>query len=50
MAYAIWSGIGIITIVIIGHLFINDNIDLRKALFVMLIVIGIVRLNLSTEH
>jgi len=50
MAYAIWSGIGIITIVIIGHLFFNENIDLKKALFIMLIVIGIVGLNLSTEH
>ena len=50
IAYAIWSGIGIIIIVIIGHLFFNENIDFKKALFIMLIVIGIVGLTLSTEH
>lgn len=50
IAYAIWSGIGIIFIVIIGHLFFNENIDFKKALFIMLIVIGIVGINLSIKH
>ena len=50
IAYAIWSGLGIVGIVLIGHLFFNDNIDFVKAIFIILIVIGIVGLNLSIKH
>lgn len=30
IAYTIWSGLGIISIAIIGHLFFNENIDIIK--------------------
>lgn len=50
IAYAIWSGLGIISITIIGHLFFRENIDFVKAVFITLIVIGIVGLNLSIKH
>lgn len=50
IAYAIWSGLGIISITIIGHLFFRENIDFMKAVFITLIVIGIVGLNLSIKH
>ena len=50
IAYAIWSGLGIISIALIGHLFFNENIDFLKAIFIILIVIGIVGLNLSVKH
>lgn len=50
IAYAIWSGLGIISITIIGHLFFRENIDFVKAIFITLIVIGIVGLNFSVTH
>lgn len=50
IAYAIWSGLGIIGITIIGHLFFRENIDFVKAVFIIMIVIGIVGLNLSIKH
>lgn len=50
IAYAIWSGLGIISIALIGHFFFNENIDIVKAIFITLIVIGIIGLNLSVKQ
>lgn len=50
IAYAIWSGLGIISIAVIEYIFFRENIDFVKAIFITLIVIGIVGLNLSKKH
>lgn len=46
MAYAIWSGVGIVLITIIGILFFKEDISLIKIICISLIGIGIVGLNL----
>lgn len=51
LAYAIWSGIGIVLLSMIGVIFFKDSINLQKIIFIGLIIIGVVGLNLiSTNH
>lgn len=45
--YAIWSGIGIATLALIGALFFGDQLTPIKLGSIALIIIGIVGLNLS---
>lgn len=47
VAYAIWSGLGIVAILIIGVVFFHESISWQKVFFVALIVIGAVGLNFS---
>jgi small multidrug resistance pump len=49
-AYAIWSGIGTATIVLVGHLFLGEHLGPAKAGGIALIVTGVVVLNLSGGH
>lgn len=46
IAYAIWSGLGIIGITIIGILLFNESISLLKIIFIGAILIGVIGLNL----
>lgn len=45
--YAIWSGVGITLLAVIGALFFGDNLSPLKLASIALIIIGIVGLNLS---
>ena len=45
IAYAIWSGAGIILICLIGNYFFNEQLNLLKVFFIAFIVIGVVGLN-----
>lgn len=47
IAYAIWSGVGIVLLSIIGVIFFKESIDLPKIIFVSFILIGTIGLNLS---
>lgn len=47
VAYAIWSGMGIILITCIGFLYFNESLSLAKILSIILILIGVVTLNLA---
>jgi small multidrug resistance pump len=49
VAYAIWSGVGITIIVIIGVLFFNESISILKVVSIVLIIVGICVLNLSDK-
>ena len=49
VAYAIWSGCGTVATVIIGSLAFGEAMNPRKALWVGLIVLGVVGLNLSGQ-
>lgn len=50
VAYAIWSGVGIIAITCIGFVFFNESINLRKVLSILVIIIGVVSLNLASAR
>ena len=50
VAYAIWSGVGIIAITCIGFMFFNESINLRKVLSILVIIIGVVSLNLASAR
>lgn len=47
MAYAIWSGLGIVLISIIGFFYFNETMNATKIIAIGLIMIGVVMLNLS---
>lgn len=47
MAYAIWSGLGIVLISIIGFFYFNETMNATKIVAIGLIMIGVVMLNLS---
>ncbi len=47
VAYAIWSGVGVMLISLIGILFFKESVSLLKILSIILIVVGVVGLHLS---
>ncbi|AGF55964.1 small multidrug resistance pump [Clostridium saccharoperbutylacetonicum] len=47
IAYAIWSGVGIVLLSIIGVIFFKESINLPRIIFVSFILIGTIGLNLS---
>ncbi|MDR7247043.1 DMT family transporter [Priestia megaterium] len=49
IAYAIWSGMGIIVITLIGFMYFNESISLLKIIAIALIIIGVVTLNMTGE-
>ncbi|AYV70072.1 hypothetical protein C2I06_24525 [Niallia circulans] len=50
VAYAIWSGIGILIISIIGVYYFNESLSLVKITAIFLIIIGVVTLNFTVDH
>ena len=49
-AYAIWTGIGVIGITIIGIFFFEESNDLPRILCILLIVLGVVGLKLFSRE
>jgi multidrug transporter EmrE-like cation transporter len=49
VAYAIWSGLGIVGITIVGWLAFKQSLGLQQLAFISLIVIGAVGLNLTSR-
>lgn len=49
VAYAIWSGAGVVLISLIGAIFLRQSPSMIQILFISLIVIGAVGLNLTTS-
>jgi small multidrug resistance pump len=49
-AYALWAGLGTVTIVVIAAVFLQEPLTLVKSLGILLVVGGVVLLNLSTAH
>ncbi|MCH3963735.1 MAG: multidrug efflux SMR transporter [Clostridium sp.] len=47
IAYAIWSGVGITVISILGVAFFKESINMTKVISIILIITGIIGLNLS---
>lgn len=48
VVYAIWSGVGIVAITVIGVFFFDERLALLQFLFIALILIGAVGLQLTT--
>ena len=46
IAYAMWSGIGIVIITCIGIFYFGDNTSVWKFFFIALILVGVIGLNL----
>nr|MDH3092214.1 multidrug efflux SMR transporter [Bacillus velezensis]WGE00654.1 multidrug efflux SMR transporter [Bacillus velezensis] len=49
IAYAVWSGMGIVLISMIGIFFFHEQFSVIKAVSVLLIIIGVVSLNFISE-
>lgn len=47
VAYAIWSGLGITAIEVMGVLFFKEHMNLSKIIFITLIMVGTIGLNFS---
>lgn len=45
-AYAIWSGIGIVLLSVIGVVFFKESINLTKIIFIGFILVGTIGLNI----
>jgi small multidrug resistance pump len=46
IAYAIWSGVGVVTITIVSVVFMDQKIDIAGVLGIALIVVGVIVLRL----
>ncbi|NRF91685.1 multidrug efflux SMR transporter [Paenibacillus frigoriresistens] len=49
IAYAIWSGVGIVLITIVGFVLFKESFDLTKLAWMSLIIIGVIGLKLSSK-
>jgi len=49
IAYAIWSGIGIVLISIIGFVVFKQNLDLPAILGLLLIIAGVIVINIFSK-
>ncbi|WP_019810796.1 DMT family transporter [Saccharomonospora halophila] len=50
VAYAVWSGLGTVGIVVVGVLFLQERLDLAKVAGIAMIVAGVAALNLHEAH
>lgn len=49
ITYAVWSGLGIVLISIIGIIFYNEKLDLAATLGMSLIILGVVVIHLFSK-
>lgn len=47
MGYAIWTGLGSVGIVLFGTLLFKERLDWRKALGILVVIVGVVGLELT---
>ena len=47
IAYAVWAGVGIVLVTIIGCVFFSESITVQKTVFILLIISGVVGLKLT---
>ncbi len=45
IVYAIWSGVGVVLVTVIGALFFAEQVTLTKLFFITLILVGVLSLN-----
>ena len=49
-AYAIWTGIGALGAVLIGVLFFKEPVSVPRAIFALLLLVGIIGLKFTFSH
>jgi small multidrug resistance pump len=49
MAYAIWSGVGIVLITLVGWVYYKQTLDIPAIIGILLIVNGVVIINLFSK-
>lgn len=49
VAYAIWAGVGIVAVAVIGFVFFEQRLQFLQYLFITMILIGAVGLRLTTQ-
>ncbi|BBI35475.1 DMT family transporter [Cohnella abietis] len=49
IAYAIWSGVGIVLISLVGVKLFNEQLPLTSMMWIVVIVIGVIGLNISSK-
>lgn len=49
VAYAIWSGLGTVVVVLIGMIWFGESATAGRVVFIAMIVVGAVGLNLITD-
>lgn len=49
VAYAIWSGVGTAAIAVIGYVAFKETLTVMKVTAIILIIVGVVLLNISSE-
>lgn len=47
VAYAVWSGMGIVIISVVGLFYFNEQLSFMKVIAITLIIIGVITLNIS---
>jgi small multidrug resistance pump len=50
VAYAIWSGVGIVAIAAIGWLVFRQSLSIAQMGFIAMILVGAIGLNLTMQH
>ncbi|MET0551740.1 MAG: multidrug efflux SMR transporter [Vicinamibacteria bacterium] len=49
IAYAVWAGVGTLSIALIGVVFFDESVSLLKTASILLVVAGVVGLNLADQ-
>lgn len=49
VAYAVWSGVGVVLIAVVGFLFFQEKLTLQSMLWIGVIIVGVVGLNMSSN-
>lgn len=47
VVYAVWSGVGTLLVAAVGILHFNESLSVKKIIFLLLIVIGVIGIHLS---
>jgi small multidrug resistance pump len=50
MAYAVWSGVGTLMIILIGVFWFKEAMTIWHVIFMAMIIIGAIGLNLTASH
>ena len=50
VVYAVWSGVGIAVISIIGLIYFGEKMDFVKSISLILVILGVIGLNITMKH
>lgn len=47
VVYAVWSGVGTLLMAVIGMFYFNESVSFKKAIFLALIILGVIGIHLG---